>query len=246
MLLFISNRIFNASVDVAGIAVGILAKNNALTPAEVRDWIVNRADIISSTIKLATVADINCSGATSPPTTKPTTKMPTTKVPTTTKPSTTKPSTKMPTKRPTALPTTIKPTSNPTTSPTNAPSTTKPTTRTPTERPTAASSVGVKPTPTLVPTYEPVTLATAKCTPNGSPTQRKCYKQNGNMFSIDTNVNVVLTSITISVSTGTRAEVWTKVGDYIGFETNKTAWKKVGGEDITIIILSMMFRAIFL
>jgi len=66
------------------------------------------------------------------------------------------------------------------------------------------------------------------------------------MFSIDANVNVVLTSITISVSTGTGAEVWTKVGDYIGFETNKTAWKKVGGEDITIIILSMMFRAIFL
>ena len=50
------------------------------------------------------------------------------------------------------------------------------------------------------------------------------------MFSIDANVNVVLTSITTSVSTGTGAEVWTKVGDYVGFETNKTAWNKVGGK----------------
>ena len=50
------------------------------------------------------------------------------------------------------------------------------------------------------------------------------------MFSIDAKVNVVLTSITTSVSTGTGAEVWTKVGDYVGFETNKTAWKKVGGK----------------
>jgi hypothetical protein len=50
------------------------------------------------------------------------------------------------------------------------------------------------------------------------------------MFSIDANVNVILTSITTSVSTGTGAEVWTKVGDYVGFETNKTAWKKVGGK----------------
>lgn len=65
------------------------------------------------------------------------------------------------------------------------------------------------------------------------------------MFSIDANVNVILTSITTSVSTGTGAEVWTKVGEYIGFETNKTAWKKVGGENI-IFIDSIMFRAIFL
>lgn len=55
------------------------------------------------------------------------------------------------------------------------------------------------------------------------------------MFSIDANVNVILTSITTSVSTGTGAEVWTKVGEYIGFETNKTAWKKVGGEKIIIL-----------
>lgn len=61
------------------------------------------------------------------------------------------------------------------------------------------------------------------------------------MFSIDANVNVILTSITTSVSNGTGAEVWTKVGDYVGFETNKTAWKKVGGENKIIIIFSMIF-----
>jgi hypothetical protein len=63
------------------------------------------------------------------------------------------------------------------------------------------------------------------------------------MFSIDANVNVVLTSITTSVSTGTGAEVWTKAGDYVGFETNKTAWKKVGGkrEGCQITILYFIY-----
>jgi hypothetical protein len=39
-------------------------------------------------------------------------------------------------------------------------------------------------------------------------------------------------SITVSNSTGTGMELWSKQGNYTGSETNSVAWTKVGGEKI--------------
>jgi hypothetical protein len=53
------------------------------------------------------------------------------------------------------------------------------------------------------------------------------------MFSVDAKFNLNITSITVSVDSGTSGtgvEVWTKTGEYIGFETNKNAWTRVGGK----------------
>jgi hypothetical protein len=55
-------------------------------------------------------------------------------------------------------------------------------------------------------------------------------RQNGNMFSVDAKFNLNIMSITVSVDSGTSVEVWTKTGKYIGFETNKNAWTRVGGK----------------
>lgn len=50
------------------------------------------------------------------------------------------------------------------------------------------------------------------------------------MFVVDAIIGVAITSITISVNTGTSAEVWTKPGNYTGFEFNSSSWTKVGGK----------------
>jgi hypothetical protein len=50
------------------------------------------------------------------------------------------------------------------------------------------------------------------------------------MFSVDAKFNLNITSITVSLDSGTGVEVWTKAGEYIGFETNKNAWTRVGGK----------------
>jgi hypothetical protein len=51
------------------------------------------------------------------------------------------------------------------------------------------------------------------------------------MFSLDAKVNVTILSISVhSLSTGIFAEVWTRPGNYSGYELNSTAWTKVGGK----------------
>jgi hypothetical protein len=50
------------------------------------------------------------------------------------------------------------------------------------------------------------------------------------MFSIDAIVNITIMSITVSNSSGMGMEVWSKQGNYTGFETNSTVWTRVGGE----------------
>lgn len=52
------------------------------------------------------------------------------------------------------------------------------------------------------------------------------------MFSIDAIVDITIMSITVSNSTGTGMELWSKQGNYTGSETNSVAWTKVGGEKI--------------
>ena len=65
------------------------------------------------------------------------------------------------------------------------------------------------------------------------------------MFSIDAIVNITITSITVSNSSGMGMEVWSKEGNYTGFESNATVWTRVGGEWIDKmchIILYMQYR----
>lgn len=50
------------------------------------------------------------------------------------------------------------------------------------------------------------------------------------MFSVDAIVDITITSITVSNSSGTGMEIWSKQGNYTGFETNSAVWTRVGGE----------------
>jgi hypothetical protein len=50
------------------------------------------------------------------------------------------------------------------------------------------------------------------------------------MFDVKTKKsNITITSMMISVSSGTSGQVWTKSGSYIGFQQSSAGWTKVGG-----------------
>lgn len=98
---------------------------------------------------------------------------------------------------------------------------------TPTSRPTAK-------TPTISPTNEYFKLPAPSCVREvvtGDSTMRKCMSRNGLMFDVDAkNVSIAVTSLEIDVMNGTAAEVWTKQGSFVGFETNMGNWTKVQGK----------------
>jgi hypothetical protein len=51
------------------------------------------------------------------------------------------------------------------------------------------------------------------------------------MFNVDAkNFSIAVTSIEIDVMNGTAAEVWTKQGSFVGFETNMSYWTKIQGK----------------
>ena len=51
------------------------------------------------------------------------------------------------------------------------------------------------------------------------------------MFNVDAkNVSIAVTHIEIDVMNGTAAEVWTKQGSFVGFETNMSNWTKIKGK----------------
>jgi len=65
----------------------------------------------------------------------------------------------------------------------------------------------------------------------GDSTTRKCMSRNGLMFNVDAkNFSIAVTSIEIDVMNGTAAEVWTKQGSFVGFETNMSNWTKIQGK----------------
>lgn len=65
----------------------------------------------------------------------------------------------------------------------------------------------------------------------GDSTMRKCMSRNGLMFDVDAkNFSIAVTSIEIDVMNGTAAEVWTKQGSFVGFETNMSNWTKIQGK----------------
>ena len=149
------------------------------------------------------------------------------------------PTTRTPTFKPTVVVDNIAPPAT-TSKPSSKPSSLKPITAkpiiklissSPTTKPSTAKPTTQKPT-TSSPTnnFPVVTLTTPLCSPTGNATTRQCWRQNGNMFSVDAKFNLNITSITVSVDSGTGVEVWTKTGEYIGFETNKNAWTRVGGK----------------
>jgi hypothetical protein len=57
------------------------------------------------------------------------------------------------------------------------------------------------------------------------------------MFNVDAkNVSIAVTSIGIDVMNGTAAEVWTKQGSFVGFETNMSNWTKIKGNDLSFFM----------
>jgi hypothetical protein len=154
---------------------------------------------------------------------------------------TVKPSSKptsAPTAHPTKYPTSTKPTTIPTSVPTNGPSS-QPTDK-PTAEPSAATtqpSFSVSPTAMTTSSYTPTAynpeitaLATPSCIRNsvGNTTNRRCMSRNGIMFDVVAkNTSIVITGIAIDVMNGTRAQVWTKVGSSIGFESSIGDWTMI-------------------
>jgi hypothetical protein len=64
------------------------------------------------------------------------------------------------------------------------------------------------------------------------------------MFSLDAKVNVTILSISVyslSTATGIAAEVWTRSGNYTGYELNSTAWTKVGGKSKMYYLLDGIY-----
>ena len=187
---------------------------------------------------------------------KPTSKTPTTK-PTTTKPTSRTPTTKpvAPTRNPTRLPTSKPSKANklPTTKPTSMPTSSRPTTNTPTSvQPTSVRPISTSPTAlptTSNPTQLPTSTASANnvapltskiSTPSckaisvGDSTNRKCMGRNGIMFDVavrsTSSATIVITAIEVNIMNGTSAQVWTKNGSYVGFETRMGNWTKITGK----------------
>jgi hypothetical protein len=63
------------------------------------------------------------------------------------------------------------------------------------------------------------------------------------MFHVDAkNVDVSITSIKVSVASGTSLEVWTKEDSALGFENDKTAWTKIKGKMRMWLCLNVSLR----
>jgi dUTPase len=53
------------------------------------------------------------------------------------------------------------------------------------------------------------------------------------MFDVavkNTSAAIVITAIEVNIMNGTSAQVWTKSGSYIGFETRMGNWTKITGK----------------
>ena len=193
---------------------------------------------------------------TKPTTTKPTSRTPTikpvaptrnpTRLPTprpTSKPSSSRPTTN----KPSVQPTSIKPTSKPTT---NKPTFAQPTSSKPSSSPTPLPTAF---TTTYTPTVQPSTqiptstasannvaplikISTPTCSAIsvGDSTNRKCMGRNGIMFDVaarsTSSATIVITAIEVNIMNGTSAQVWTKNGSYVGFETRMGNWTKITGK----------------
>jgi hypothetical protein len=194
---------------------------------------------------------------TSPPTANPTTPKPTSNKPTSKTPTSRAPTIKpvAPTRNPTRLPT-FKPSKankRATTKPTSMPTSSRPTTNTPTSvqptsiwpkssSPTAlptTSNLTQLPTSTasannnVVPHISKLSTPSCKTISVGNSTNRKCMGRNGIMFDVavkNTSAAIVITAIEVNIMNGTSAQVWTKSGSYIGFETRMGNWTKVTGK----------------
>jgi hypothetical protein len=202
---------------------------------------------------------------TNPTTPKPTSKKPTSKIPTT-KPTTTTPTSRAPTikpvaptRNPTRLPT-PRPTSTPTSSrptTTNKPTSVQPTSIKPSSYPTPLPTTTF--TTTNTPTVQPlmqipiipvgvvplIKLSTPTCSTVlvGNSTNRKCMGRNGIMFDVaakNTSATIVITAIEVNIMNGTSAQVWTKSGSYIGFETRMSNWTKVTGKMTNLRLLLLL------
>ena len=58
-----------------------------------------------------------------------------------------------------------------------------------------------------------------------------CWIGDGQMFDVVAkNSNVVITAMKMYIYTGAIAEVWTRVGTYVGYEYSSVGWTKVAGE----------------
>jgi hypothetical protein len=60
------------------------------------------------------------------------------------------------------------------------------------------------------------------------------------MIHVDAkNFDIIITSIAVSVASGTSLEVWTKEGSAVGFENDETAWTKIKGKMRKCLCLTM-------
>jgi len=142
-----------------------------------------------------------------------------------------------PTFLPTINPSSAKPKAIPSASPTTSSPTVSPTVFGKPTATTTQPSLSVYPTATTTSSYAPTAynsefpaLATPSCVRNsvGSSTNRRCMSRNGIMFDvIAKNTSIVITGIAIDVMNGTSAQVWTKVGSSIGFESSIVDWTMV-------------------
>jgi hypothetical protein len=59
--------------------------------------------------------------------------------------------------------------------------------------------------------------------------------RNGIMFdvAVKNTSAIVITAIEVNIMNGTSAQVWTKSGSYVGFETRMSNWTKVTGKTMT-------------
>ena len=115
----------------------------------------------------------------------------------------------------------------------------------PTKKPTRTPTVAITKESTSTPTSETPSsssptfmfhespkkmLPTPSCVrvSVGSSTSRKCMSRNGIMFDVVAkNTSIVITGIAIDVMNGTSAQVWTKDGSSIGFESSMVDWTMV-------------------
>ena len=62
------------------------------------------------------------------------------------------------------------------------------------------------------------------------------------MFDVKAkDANITITAMTISVFSGTSAQVWSKSGSYIGSEYSSVGWTKVGGKNATAYVGIAMY-----
>jgi hypothetical protein len=62
------------------------------------------------------------------------------------------------------------------------------------------------------------------------------------MFLVDAkSFDITITSVKITVASGTSAKVWTKRDSYVGFENRLSSWTMVGGEKCKELILNFPF-----